>query len=121
MQPHFSNAMMNQGFTSVWNKYKPVLVQMMLASEFEPQQYKLFVHEFKSLNQRQRDFTFTLAAHQGKATNNIRTLPIASDLLYILNSSRKASELMTERCYEFSMDKQFILRVTRQEPSTDEI
>ena len=91
----------------------------MIACEAEPQRYQFFAHEFKSLNQRQTNFTFTLVAHQGKATNNIKTYPIAGDLLYILNMSERASELMRENLYEFSMDKDFVLHVAKKEPPID--
>jgi hypothetical protein len=93
----------------------------MLASDDEPQQYKLFGHEFKALNQKAKVFSFTLHAFQGKAVNNIKSSAPASDLLYILNSSRKASELMDESGYEFTLDKQFVLRVSKMEAEKETI
>ena len=107
--------MTNEQYVSLWNKYRPVLLKLMVASEVEPQQYKFFLHEFKSLNQRQKDFSFTLRVFKGKAVNNIKASPVAGDLLNILNTSRKASELMDECEYEFAMDKQLLLRVNRFE------
>ena len=105
--------MHDQKYATLWNKYRPVLVRLMLASEFEPQQYKFFIHEFQALNQRKKDFTFTLHAHEGRALNNIKASEVASDLLYILNMSRKATELMDEARFEFTMDKHFLLHVNR--------
>ena len=107
----------NQKYATLWNKYRPVLLKLMLASEFEPQQYKLFLHEFQALNQRKKDFSFTLQAHEGKALNNIKASEVASDLLYILNMSRKATELMDQAGFEFTMDKHFLLQVNRLEAS----
>jgi len=56
-----------------------------------------------------------LQAFKGKAVNNIRKSPIAQDLLGILEQSKKASELMDANTYEFTLDKHFVLRVTKQE------
>jgi len=61
-----------------------------------------------------KGFSFTLQAFKGKAVNNIRKSPIAQDLLGILEQSKKASELMDVNTYEFTLDKHFVLRVTKQ-------
>ena len=106
--------MITRIYASLWNKYRPAIIQMMLASEESPQEYKLFDHEFKALNSKVRDYSFQLQAYQGKATNNIKTSLVAQDLLEMLNLSRKASELMEAGRFEFSMDKKFIFRVSRK-------
>src|SRR5690606_250592 len=100
----------------LWNKYRPVLLKLMTAAANEPQDYRLYAHEFQSLNPRQKGgYTFTLEARGGKAINNIRKSPVAMDLLQVLQQSRRAVELMEEATFELSLDKNFILHVNRRE------
>jgi hypothetical protein len=40
---------------------------------------------------------------------------VAQNLLHVLDSSKKASELLADDQYEFSMDKQFVLHVSKIE------
>ena len=105
--------MMQQMYVSLWSKYRPVIIKLMMASEEGPQEYRLFDHEFKALNAKERNYSFELQAYQGKAVNNIKTSIIAQDLLNILSMSRKASELMSENHFTFMLDKQFVLHVSR--------
>jgi hypothetical protein len=101
-------------YAPVWNKYRPAILKMMLDAAAEPQQYKLSAHEFKALNSRQKGgYNFTLEVANGKATNNIRQCLLAQDLLEVLQLSRKGSELIGEASYQFSLDKQFILHISR--------
>ncbi len=102
-------------YAPVWNKYRPALLKLMVESANEPQEYKLYSHEFKAMNPKEKGFSFTLQVFQGKALNNIRKSPIAQDLLGILEQSKKASELMSVNSYEFTLDKQFVLRVIKKE------
>ena len=103
-------------YSSLWNKYRPVILQLMsAAAEKGPQQYKLFSHEFKAIGQREKSgFTFLLEASNGKALNNIKTSTVAKNLLQVLQQSKRASELMSEAAYELSMDKHFVLHVNRK-------
>jgi hypothetical protein len=110
----FFNTTNGNFYTPLWNKYRPAILQLMVASAEEPQQYKLYGHEFKALNPKEKGYSFTLHAFQGKALNNIRSSAIAQDLLVILEQSKKASELMDKDTYEFTLDKQFVLRVTKR-------
>lgn len=105
--------MVHQMYISLWSKYRPVIIKLMMASEGGPQQYKLFDHEFKALNAKERNYSFELQAYQGKAVNNIKTSVVAQDLLNILNMSKKASELMNENHFTFMLDKQFVPHVSR--------
>ena len=100
-------------YTSLWNKYRPVILQLMIASAEAPQQYKFFGHEFKNLNPKEKSYTFTLQAYQGRAKNNIKNSVPAQDLLYVLEMSRKATELMNAQQYEFTLDKHFVLHVSQ--------
>ena len=101
-------------YAPVWNKYRPAILKMMLDAAAEPQQYKLSAHEFKALNSRQKGgYNFTLEVANGRATNNIKTCLLAQDLLEVLQLSRKGSELIGEASYQFSLDKQFTLHISR--------
>jgi len=102
-------------YASLWSKYRPVILQLMLAAGKDPQQYKLSAHEFKAMGQREKTgFSFLLEVSQGKALNNIRSSTVARDLLQVLQQSQKASQLMQEAAYEMSLDKQFVFHVTRK-------
>lgn len=115
MSPQYFSSTSNQGYASLWHKYRPAILQLMVAAEEGPQEYKFYKHEFKALNPKEKGYTFTLEAYQGKAVNDIKGSGIAKDLLNVLSESPKASELMDEHIFEFSMDKQFILSVTKTE------
>jgi hypothetical protein len=111
----FFNSMIGNVYGHVWNKYRPVILKMMIASEEEPQQYKFSSHEFKGANPKEKgSFAFTLQAFQGKAVNNIRSSEIAQSLMSVLQQSKKATELLEKETYEFVMDKQFILHIKKQ-------
>jgi hypothetical protein len=100
----------------LWNKYRPAILKLMVDAAEGPQQYKFSDHEFRILNPKEKGgYSFTLLAYQGKAVNNIRTSPVAQDLLGILQQSKKASELLDAFTYEFVMDKQFVLHIIRKE------
>ena len=109
--------MTNPVYSSLWNKYRPVILQLMMAAENGPQQYRLYGHEFKAANAKEKSYAFVLSAFEGKAVNNIKTSMAAQELLAVLNSSKKASELLTQFTFEFSLDKQFMLHVVRKEQS----
>lgn len=101
-------------YTSVWSKYRPVILKMMLNSSEEQQEYKMLANEFKALNARQKGgYTFQLQVSKGRALNNIKESIVAQDLLEVLQLSPKASELMEEAPYEITLDKQFMLHVSR--------
>ena len=86
----------------------------MMDSENEPQQYQFIQHEFKDINPKEKGgHTFTLEAFKGKAQNNIKPSVVAQDLLLTLQNSGKAMELMETATYEFVMDKQFLLHITK--------
>lgn len=114
MQPHFYSSMMSdQLYISLWNKYKPAILQMMVASQEGTKQYKLFDHEFKVLGSKEKSFSFELQARNGKAVNNIASSINAKNLLEVLSMSKKACELMDESTFEFKLDKHFVLHISR--------
>lgn len=107
MEPHF--------YIALWSKYRPVIIHLMTAAAKESQQYRLSAHEFKASGEKVRsDYSFLLEASNGKAVNNIKDSSVARDLLYILQQSKTASLLMQEATYELSMDKNFVLQVSRK-------
>jgi hypothetical protein len=105
-----------QIYTPIWNKYRPAILQLMIASAEKPQEYKMYSHEFKQLNSKERSFSFTMQVFKGKAVTNIKKSVVAKDLLTVLEVSKKASELMGEKTYEFKLDKQFTLHVSECAP-----
>ncbi|GHN02499.1 hypothetical protein WSM22_39880 [Cytophagales bacterium WSM2-2] len=113
MDARFFSMMTNYAYSSLWNKYRPVILQLMVATEEGPQKYRLFDHEFKAADAKAKNYLFQMSVYEGKALNNIKESGVAQDLLRVLNTSRKASELLTEHQFEFSMDRQFMFHVTR--------
>jgi hypothetical protein len=105
----------NSVYFSLWSKYRPVIVQLMLASEVSPQKYRFFDHEFKAANSKEKTYSFELSVFGGKALNNIKGSMAAQELLSVLNMSRKANELLAEFQFEFSLDRHFMFHVTRKE------
>jgi hypothetical protein len=109
----------SQHYVSIWNKYRPVILQLMIGADKDPQQYKLSAHEFKAMGHREKSgFSFVLEVFESKALNNIKGSTVARDLLYILQQSQKAAELMRSGTYELRMDKQFVLHVSRKVAET---
>ena len=104
-----------QVYTSLWNKYRPAILQLMIASAGQPQQYKLSGHEFKALNSKEKTFSFSMQVFQGKAVASTKKSAVAKDLLTVLELSKKATELMGKQTYEFKLDKQFMLHITQHE------
>jgi hypothetical protein len=104
---------MNNIYYPLWNKYRPVILKMMLASDAEEQHYTLFAHEFRACNAKEKTYSFTLQTKGNKAVNNIKLSQIARDLLEMLDASKKGSELLQENTFEFTLDKRFVLRVVK--------
>lgn len=100
-------------YAPLWSKYRPAILQLMVASSEGPQEYKMYGHEFKGINPKEKGYAFTLQAFQGKATNNIKSSQVAKGLLSVLEMSGKASELLRANSYEFSLDKKFILHISK--------
>lgn len=108
--------MSTKAFIPVWNKYRPVILKMMIDSSKEGQTYQLSQHEFKQLNPKQKGgFTFKLAVANGKAKAGLKDNMLAQDLWDILQYSPKATELMAESAFEIAMDKNFVLHVQKTE------
>jgi hypothetical protein len=101
-------------YLPIWSKYRPVILKLMLDSADEPQHYQLSGHEFRQMNARQKGgYNFVLQVQKGKALNNIRESQAAKELLEILQLSRKATELTEQSPYEITLDKQFVLHISK--------
>lgn len=111
----------NNLYILLWNKYKPVLLKLMRDAAQGPQEYQFIPHEFRDLNPKERGgHAFKLEAYKRRAQNDIKMTVVAQDLMEILLKSNTAYELMEEAMYEFTMDKQFKLTVTRHEVEAPE-
>ena len=109
---------MNGPFTNsgkfgwIWEKYRPVILQLMIASSERPQQYQLSGHEFKDANNKKpTGYSFILKAYQSRSENDIKKSLVAQDLLQMLKNSIKAEELLSAQRYEFELDKNFVIHV----------
>ena len=101
-------------YTYVWNKYRPAILNLMVAAADSPQQYKFSDLEFRNINPRQKGgYSFVLRVFQGKSVNDIRASEVAKDLLKVLQESRKANELSDISIYEFTLDKNFVLHISK--------
>ena len=101
-------------YSPFWHKYRPAVLRMMVDSAQEPQSYQLSVHEFKALNPRQKGgYSFCLVTNNGKAVSGIKGSDVARDLWDLLNLSPRGAELLSEGSYEFSMNKEFKLTISR--------
>jgi hypothetical protein len=101
-------------YTYVWSKYRPAILKLMVACVDGPQKYKFSDHEFRSINPREKGgYSFMLQAFQGKAVNNIKASAVAQDLLVVLQQSKTASGLIDASTYEFTLDKHFMLHVSK--------
>jgi hypothetical protein len=110
------NGQIIKTYLPIWSKYRPVILKLMLDSADEPQHYQLSGHEFKAMNARQKGgYNFVLQVQKGKALNNIRESQAAKELLEILQLSRKATELTEAAPYEITLDKQFVLHISKMD------
>lgn len=91
------------------------MLQLMSAATAGPQTYQLFVHEFKAAGTRDKSFAFSLEVENGRTTNVTKGSAVARDLIQVLQQSPRASELMAGAIYHFSLDRQFMLHVTRRQ------
>lgn len=101
-------------YTFLWNKYRPVILRLMVNAENSDQQYALSNHEFKrALPKSRGSLSFTLNLHRSRAVNNIKTSPLAQALLEVLKQSKTAAELSENSAYELRLDEKFVLHVRK--------
>jgi hypothetical protein len=115
--------MLPKAFIPVWNKYRPVILKMMIDSSKDGgQTYQLSQHEFKQMNPKQKGgFTFKLQVANGKAKAGLKDNTLAQDLWDILQYSPKATELIAQSEFEFAMDRNFVLHVQKLSTTTSEV
>jgi hypothetical protein len=102
-------------YAALWNKYRPMILKLMVEANEDPQQYRLFEHEFKAVGIKEKTgYHFVMEIFQGKAVNSIKGSTVARDLLAVLQQSQKAGQLMNEHTYEMKLDKQFMFHVKRK-------
>lgn len=102
-------------YFSLWNKYRPVILQLMSSAVNGPQQYKLYAHEFKAVGEKERSgYSFVIQTEKGKAANPMNNSTVAKNLLQVLQQSKTGLQLLQSDLFEFSMDKQFVFHVTRK-------
>ena len=110
-----------ESFSYFWGKYRPAVIKLMISSAEGPQKYKFSTHEVRAASPKDKGaLTFTLKVYKGKAVNDIKTSPIAKDLMRVLQQSRKAMELSEASPYEFKLDRSFILHVTKEDVQNDQ-
>ena len=108
-------------YSYLWSKYRPAILKLMIDSAEDPQEYKFSSHEFKRVNPKEKGgYAFILRAFQGKAENDIRTSIVAKSLIGVLKQSKTATELMDTAVYEFTLDKQFLLHITKEDAPESE-
>ncbi len=99
-------------YIPIWQKYKPVILSLMIAAEKEPQEYKMSSHEFRDINLKKKTgYSFSMRVYQNKSITEIKTSLLAKDLLSVLQNSNKATELLATSIYEFELDKGYILHI----------
>jgi hypothetical protein len=86
----------------------------MAAAQESPQRYQFSSHEFKAMNPRERSgYSFSMRAYRGRSIDKTRTPFIALELLTILETSKRAIELFDQSVYEFTLDRNFVLHISR--------
>lgn len=89
-------------YSHIWNKYRPVILRLMVDSENAPQYYAFSVHEFTRVFPKNRsNLAFILFLHRSKALNNIKSSPLAQSLLAMLRESKTVVRLTEHSTFEF--------------------
>lgn len=87
---------------------------MMIKASSEPQTYQLGLHEFTNLSAKPKGgYSFSLQVANRKVVSGLKGSLVAEDLWQLLQTSPKANELMGTFSYQFSMDKDYLLRVEK--------
>lgn len=105
----------NGKYVWIWEKYRPAILKKMIDASEDKQDYKLSKHEFlDSNNKRPTGYSFSFVAHRGRSESDLKKSLTAQDLLYVLKCSDKAMDLMNDAHFEFKLDKDFVLHITKQ-------
>ncbi len=101
----------NRKYAPLWNKYRPVILKLMVDAATSPQQYKLAYHELQSMDNKKNGFGFSMVISGSKTVTNIKDSEIAKDLLNMLQLSPKGMELMALHSYKITLHRNFVLSV----------
>ncbi|MDW3191761.1 MAG: hypothetical protein R8G66_05330 [Cytophagales bacterium] len=111
-------------YTHIWQKYRPVLLNLMVASSSKgPQTYDLSSHEFIDVNNKKTTgYSFALKIFQNRNNSEKKVNVAGLDLLAVLQQSQKSQQLTQEAAYRFEMDKNFKIQVSCEpvETATEE-
>lgn len=100
-------------YTHIWQKYRPVILNLMVTSAKGPQTYALSNHEFIDVNnKRKTGYSFTLKMFKNRNISEKKVNGVGLDLLAVLQQSQKSQQLTHESSYLFEMDKNFKLQVS---------
>lgn len=99
-------------YTHLWQKYRPMILKLMIDAEKGAQTYQFQRHEFADLNNdKPTGYSFKMEVFRNEKRNKVSS-SVAADLLSILKSSSKAEELTAASKYLFRMDTKFVLEVS---------
>ena len=102
-------------YTHIWQKYRPVILNLMVTSSNGPQTYDLSSHEFIDVNnKRKTGYSFSLKMFKNRNIGEKKVNGVGLDLLAVLQQSQKANELTHQANYLFEMDKNFKLQVSSE-------
>lgn len=100
----------------LWNKYRPVILRLMIDAHERPQRYVFSAHEFRRVFPKNRgSLAFILYLHRSKAINNIKTSLLAHSLVGILRESKTAVRLTESSTFELKLDENFIMHVRKSD------
>ena len=103
-------------YSYIWQKYRPVILRLMVNAADAPQHYVFSGHEFRRMLPKSRSsLAFILYLHRSKAVNNIKTSPLAHALLGVLRQSKTADRLTEDSTYELMLDEKFVFHVRKNE------
>ena len=101
-------------YTHIWQKYRPVLLNLMIASAKGPQTYDLSSHEFIDVNNKKTTgYSFALKIFQNRNNSEKKVNVVGLDLLAVLQQSQKSQQLTQDAAYRFEMDKHFKIQVLK--------
>ncbi|MEO9966607.1 MAG: hypothetical protein ABJF11_12495 [Reichenbachiella sp.] len=103
-------------YSYLWNKYRPVILRLMINAKDGPQDYQFLKHEFHDINPKEKGgHTFDVEFLGGRPNRAVNGSAVAKSLYAVLDRSTKATELIENSDYGFVLDKQYMLHITEIE------
>jgi len=104
-------------YLQLWMKYLPVIQLLLKKTAKENQKLQLYKHEFENGgNKSKTGYAFSLEIINSKVTNRVNRIPVADDLIQILDNNLTVKTWLKENKVKFSLDKSFELRLEKIEP-----